>query len=163
MSAISLHFCKKLGPVSQQRRGVALVSNGPAMALPFTCTSCPKDELGANEPGGVTASTQPYHPLHQPLNTALLRLPGVLQTWSREKLPELIGFSAPEGDGGPERGRASSKGTQLLRTLPPASHRGCGTFRRSQGPATSLHAYLQRKGLKPEGPRKITQPQCFHP
>lgn len=73
MSAISLPFCRKLGPVSQQRRGVALVSNGPAMALPFVCTSCPKDELGANEPGGVTASTQPYHPLHQPLNTALLR------------------------------------------------------------------------------------------
>lgn len=48
--------------MSQQQRGVALVSNGPAMALPSTYTSCPRDELRTNEQGGVAASIQPSQP-----------------------------------------------------------------------------------------------------
>lgn len=51
MSAISMPFPGKPGPGSCSSRGVAVVSNGLAMALPWACTSCPKDELGANESG----------------------------------------------------------------------------------------------------------------
>lgn len=50
-------------------------------------------------------------------------LPVVPQTWSQEKQPELIWSSAPGEDGGPERGRVSPEGTQLLRMLRPLSHR----------------------------------------
>jgi hypothetical protein len=99
------------------------------MALPSARTSCPKDELGANESGQVTASSQPWPP-HQLLCT----LHYFFSLGSRPKLiftevARAHFIQCPQGEEAQREDAVSRRGCGLLTPQCPAtshtlSHKG---------------------------------------
>lgn len=126
MSTIAIPFRRKLGPVSQQQRGVALVSNGPAMALPSTYTSRPKDELRAHEPGKVTLQlSHTSLPSAAPQHSALfLSSRGSSRPGLRRSCQRVMEAQRREG---PHLKVHSRSEPYHLRASGAPSHRTCGT------------------------------------
>lgn len=152
----------------------------PAMALPSVCTSRSKDKLGANVSGEVTASTQPWPPLSAPQPSALFFFSressqAGLRRSCQSSFDSLhqVEMEAHKGEQPHLKVHSFSSPTasEPLSFLP---HRLWDFLTLPQGPATSPHAYLQRKELKPRQTyistsayqlydfRKVILPQCSH-
>lgn len=147
------------------------------MSLPSVCTSCSKDKLGANVSGEVTASPQPWPPLPAPQPSALFLFSressqAGLRRNCQRSLDSLhqIEIEAHKR----ERPHLKTHSFSNPTASESLSHRMWNFLTLPQGPATSPHAYLQRKELKPRQTyismsayqlcdfRKVIFLQCSH-